>query len=144
MIALADALIAERQERQFIYKEQTLRRQMAHEVLRALSERLTAADLPRWHFTPNGDEVVVLYHPPGTGTRERIGSWTVGQDFLLSFGDETIEWITSESWARVLDKAIMAMARVILDRETRVIPLETALGGRFGDQHLQRQPDKAS
>jgi hypothetical protein len=143
MIALADALIAERQERQFIYKEQTLQRQMAHEVLRALSERLTAADLPRWHFIPNGDELVVLYHPPGTGSRERIGSWKVGQDFLLSFGDEATEWITSESWTRVLDKAVMVMARVILDRETRVIPLDTTLGGRFGDQHLQRQPDKA-
>jgi hypothetical protein len=144
MIALADALIAERQERQFIYKEQTLRRQMAHEVLRALSERLSAADLPRWNFIANGDEVVVLYHPTGTGTRERIGSWTVDRNFLLSFGDETIEWITSESWARVLDKAVTTMAKVILDRESRVIPLDTSLGGRFGDQHLRRQPDRAS
>jgi hypothetical protein len=117
---------------------------MAHEVLRALSERLSAADLPRWNFIANGDEVVVLYHPTGTGTRERIGSWTVDRNFLLSFGDETIEWITSESWARVLDKAVTTMAKVILDRESRVIPLDTSLGGRFGDQHLRRQPDRAS
>ena len=40
---LIDALIAEREKRQQFSHEQALKRQMGHEVMRALSERLTAA-----------------------------------------------------------------------------------------------------
>ena len=143
MIGLTEALIAERQKRQFDYKDRTLRRQMAHEVLRGLGERLTAADLPRWQFVPNGEEIVVLYHQPGHGTRERVGAWVVDEHFRLSFGEETTEWITSESWARVLDKAVLLMANVILDRETKVVPFAPAVLVRGGEQRVQRQPDQA-
>ena len=144
MISLTEALIAERQERQFDYKDRILRRQMAHEVLRGLGERLATADVPRWQFIPNGDEIVVLYHQPGHGTRERVGAWGVDDQFRLSFGEETTEWITSESWTRVIDKAVLLMANVILDRETRVVAFAPAVLVRGGEQRVQRQPDQAS
>ena len=144
MISLTDALIAERQQRQFDYKDRILRRQMAHEVLRGLGERLATADVPRWQFIPNGDEIVVLYHQPGHGTRERVGAWGVDDQFRLSFGEETTEWITSESWTRVIDKAVLLMANVILDRETRVVPFAPAVLVRSGEQRVQHQPDQAS
>ena len=137
MLSLTDALIAERQQRQFDYKDRILRRQMAHEVLRGLGERLAAADVPRWQFIPNGDEIVVLYHQPGHGTRERVGAWIVDEEFRLSFGEETTEWITSESWSRVLDKAVLLMATVILDRETQVVPFKPAVLVRGSDQRHQ-------
>ena len=143
MISLTDALFAERQKRQFEYKDRTLRRQMAHEVLRGLGERLAAADLARWQFIPNGEEIVALYHQPGHGTRERVGAWVVDDQFRLSFGEDTTEWITSESWSRVLDKAVLLMANVILDRETKVVPFAPAVLVRAGEQRVQRQPDQA-
>jgi hypothetical protein len=36
----------------------------------------------------------------------------------LVCGDATTEWITSESYARVIDEAVALSARLILDSET--------------------------
>jgi hypothetical protein len=137
VITLMHALTVERQKRQLNSKDETLRRQMGQEVLRALGERLASAALPRWYFIPNGDEIVVVHHQNGTGTRERIGAWFVDEEYRLSFGAETTEWITGESWARVIDKAVVMTAQAILDRETQVIPLDPAVIGRAGDQRSQ-------
>jgi hypothetical protein len=142
MVTLTDALAEARQKRQSKYKELTLRWQMAQEVLRALGERLASADLPRWYFIPNGEEIVVVHHQPG-GTKERVGSWVVDEEYRLSFGDEKTEWISGESWKRVLDKAVMITAEAILDRELQPIPIAPALVTRSDDQRLLRQPDNA-
>ena len=112
---LIDALIAEREKRQQFSHEQALKRQMGHEVMRALSERLTAARVPGWYFLANGEEIVVVRNREHE--RERVGSWVLDEENRLTFGAEKTEWITGESWARVIDKAVVITAQVILDHE---------------------------
>jgi hypothetical protein len=134
MITLADALSEARQKRQVKYQQLTLQWQMAQEVLRAIYEVLTSANLPRWHFVPKGDEIVVLHHQHN-GTKERVGAWSIDQEYRLSFEGEKTEWITTESWERVIDKAVAMTAEVILDRETQAIPFE-AVAAQSADQQL--------
>jgi len=117
MIMLTDALTTERQKRQQTWKEAALKRQMGQEVLRRLNECLTGAPLPQWYFIPNGDEIVVVHNRDGNGSRQRVGAWVIDEENRLAFGSERTEWITSESWARVIDKAVMITAQVILDHE---------------------------
>lgn len=117
MMMLIDALIAEREKRQQFSHEQALKRQMGHEVMRALSERLTAARVPGWYFLANGEEIVVVRNRGGQNDRERVGSWVLDEENRLTFGTEKTEWITGESWARVIDKAVVITAQVILDHE---------------------------
>jgi hypothetical protein len=143
MVTLTDALAEARQRRQSKYKELTLRWQMAQEVLRALGARLASAELPRWYFILNGEEIVVVHHPPG-GTKERVGAWVVDEEYRLSFGDEKTEWITGESWKRVIDKAVLMTAEVILDREAQPIAFGPAIVARTDDQRLLGRPDNAS
>ncbi len=120
MIMLTEALSAEREKRQRSSKESTLMRQLSREVLRQLTECLASAALPRWYFIPNGDEIVVV-HNKGAGSRQRVGAWTIDEENRLSFGPETTEWITPESWARVIDRAVLITAQMILDHETELV-----------------------
>jgi hypothetical protein len=117
MVMLIDALTAEREKRQQSSQEQALKRQMGQEVMRQLGERLTAASLPGWYFLANGDEIVVIHNRDGANARQRIGSWILDEENRLAFGPEKTEWITGESWARVIDKAVVITAQVILDHE---------------------------
>jgi hypothetical protein len=117
MIMLMDALTVERDRRRQTSKEEALRRQMGQEVLRRLGECLTATPLPRWYFIPNGEEIVVIHNKDGAGSRQRVGAWVLDEENRLAFGSEKTEWITHESWARVLDKAVVITAQVILDHE---------------------------
>ena len=126
MIMLRDALVAERSKRQRTSREDALRRQLGREVLRRLGEALSSAQLPRWYFIPNGEEVVLVYNRDGAGSRQRIGAWTVDEEYRLAFGDERTEWITTESWARVIDKAVQITAQVILDHDSQVEAEATA------------------
>ena len=80
---LIDALIAEREKRQQFSHEQALKRQMGHEVMRALSERLTAARVPGWYFLANGEEIVVVRNREHE--RERVGSWVLDEENRLTF-----------------------------------------------------------
>jgi hypothetical protein len=137
MITLADALSEARQKRQVKYQQLTLQWQMAQEVLRAIYEVLTSANLSRWCFVPKGDEIVVL-HNRHNGTKERVGAWSIDEEYRLSFEGEKTEWITTESWQRVIDKAVAMTAEVILDRETQAIPFEAAVATRVGDQEIQQ------
>jgi hypothetical protein len=94
--------------------------------LRRLGESLSSARLPRWSFLPNGDEIVVVYNKDGAGSRQRIGAWIVDEEHRLAFGDARTEWITTESWSRVIDKAVMITAQVILDYDTELETEATA------------------
>jgi hypothetical protein len=138
MIMLSDALTAERETRQRSYKEVTLRRQLSQEVLRQLAECLTSTAMPRWYFIPNGDEIVVV-HNKGAGARQRVGAWTIDDEHRLSFGAETTEWITPESWSRVIDKAVMITARMIVDAESETVLEATMAPPRpaDGDRNLR-------
>jgi hypothetical protein len=131
MLMLTDALIAERAKRQRTNKEESLKRQMGREVLRRLGERLVGAKLHRWYFIPNGDELVVIFNKDGAGSRQRIGAWSIDEENRLCFGAEKTEWITTESWARVIDKAVTITAQVILDHDAQAETEATA--GQPGD-----------
>ncbi len=120
MVGLAEALVAEREKRQREAKDAAAWREVGREVLGVLLQRLTADPLPSWFFIQNGDEIVVAHTKNGAGSRQRIGAWVVDQDLRLVFGEQKTEWITTESWSRVVDEAIQITARLIVDAEIRL------------------------
>lgn len=144
MLTLADALATERQKRELEYKELIFQWQLAQKALQALGERLAAAQLARWYFIPNGEEIIVAHQPSSNGIRERVGAWCVDDQFRLTFGDEKTEWITNESWKRVIDRAVMITANVILDRETQLIAHGPALVAHIPSEPADWQQSKAS
>jgi hypothetical protein len=93
------------------------KREVGRAVLQALVRRLTADSVPNWHFMLSDDEVSVLRIRNGAGARERVGSWIVDQEMKLVFGPHMTEWITAESWSRVVDEAVQITAKVIVDAE---------------------------
>lgn len=120
MVSLTEALAAERQRRKRASTDAAVRREVRREVLAALHQRLTAELLPCWFFIMSGDEIVVAHTKNGPGPRQRVGSWAVDQELRLVFGEETTEWITSESLARVVDAAVLITARLIVDAKSRL------------------------
>jgi hypothetical protein len=121
MISFAEALSAEREKWQRGFQDDEARREVGRVMLKALLERLTAEPLPGWFFTVNGDEEIVVAHTKGgLGLRHRIGSWVVDSELRLKFGEETTEWITPESWTRVLDEALTITAKLVVEAETRL------------------------
>jgi hypothetical protein len=143
MLTLADALATERHKREIEYKELMFQWQLAQKVLQALAERLAASQLARWYFIPNGDEIIVAHQPSSNGIKERVGAWCIDEQFRLTFGEEKTEWITEESWRRVIDKAVMVTASVILDRETRLIAHGPALVAHMAREQSDWQQIKA-
>ena len=119
MVTLRDALAAERDKRKRETEETATQREVGRAVLQALVQRLTADSVPTWHFMLSDDEVVVLRIKNSANARERVGSWVVDQEMKLVFGPHTTEWITAESWPRVVDEAVQITAQVIVDAETR-------------------------
>jgi hypothetical protein len=119
MVMLGEALAAERENRKRETKETAERREVGRAVLQALVQRLTADSVPNWFFVLSDDEISVLHIKNGASARERVGSWDVDQEMKLVFGPHTTEWITAESWSRVVDEAVQITAQVIVDAETR-------------------------
>jgi hypothetical protein len=140
MLTLTDALATERQKREDEYKEVMFQWLLAQKVLQALGERLAATQLARWHFIPEGEEIAVIHQPSNTDLKERVGAWYVDDQCRLTFGEEKTEWVTKESWRRVIDKAVAMTAVVILDRETQFLAKKPALLARVGNEQIQRQP----
>jgi hypothetical protein len=119
MVMLKEALETERERRKRETEETATEREVGRAVLQALLQRLTADSVPNWHFMLSDDEVSVLRIKNGASARERIGSWVVDPELKLVFGPHTTEWITAESWSRVVDEAVQLTAKVIVDAETR-------------------------
>ena len=119
MIKIGEALVAEREKRKRESEETSERREVGEAVLQTLLQRLTADPVPTWFFVLSDDEVAVLRIKNSASTRERVGSWVVDPDMKLVFGPHTTEWITAESWSRVVDEAVEITAQVIVDAETR-------------------------
>jgi hypothetical protein len=119
MDMIGEALEAEREKRKRATEETAERRDVGRAVLQALVQRLTADSVPTWYFMLSDDEVIVLRIKNGATARERVGSWVVDQEMKLVFGPHTTEWITAESWSRVVDEAVQITAQVIVDAETR-------------------------
>ena len=112
MVTLSEALAAERAKRQ----DTSTRQQIGRAVLEALADRLNAEPLPGWLFILDGQEILVfrIY----TGIREQVGTWSVDDEMRLVMGDQMTEWITAESYARVIDEALQITAMLIVDAET--------------------------
>jgi len=137
MITLTDALVAAREKRQAENNDSILQWQLAQGVLQALGERLNSANLSRWYFVPSGEEIIVIYHQPGDGTKQRVGAWSVDSEYRLMFGDEKTEWVTKESWRRVIDKAVVIMAEIITACEAQNAPFEPVVVPLIGNPRPQ-------
>lgn len=118
-MTLAEALVAQREQKRRETEEAATRREVGRAVLQALAQRLNAEPLPAWFFISKGDEILVAHTRTGATSRQHVGSWVVTDDLRLVFYDESTEWITAESWARVVDEAVKITARFIVDTESR-------------------------
>lgn len=114
-VELLEALAAERLKRQREATEVLTRQEVAKVVLGALAERLNDSPPPRWTFLLEGDHIKIIYGSPGS--QSVVGAWKLDDQMRLTMRDTTTEWITSESFARVIDEAVRATAKLIVDRE---------------------------
>lgn len=121
MTTLAEALAAERERKRRAAEEAATRREVGRAVLTALAQRLNAEPLPSWQFISKGDELILARSRSGAGVREHVGSWFVDGEMRLVLDDETTEWITAESCARVVDRAVQMTARFIVEAEGGMI-----------------------
>jgi hypothetical protein len=116
MVTLIEALAAERAKRQQADADNSTRQQIGRAVLEALADRLNAEPLPGWLFVLDG-QFMRAFRIYG-GAREQVGTWTVDDELRLVTGNQMTEWITAESWARVIDEAVEITAQLIVDAET--------------------------
>lgn len=121
-MTLAEALAAERERSRREYEEAITRREVGRTVLQALAQRLNAEPLPSWFFISKGDEILVAHTRNGATMRQHVGTWSVADDMRLVFDEDSTEWITAESCARVVDEAVKITARFILAQESRYQP----------------------
>ena len=116
MVTLKEALAAERTKRQQLHSDTGTRQQIGRAVLEALADRLNAAPPPGWLFILDDQEICV-FRIQG-GRREQVGRWTVDEEMRLVTGNHVTEWITAESYARVIAEALQITAMLIVDAET--------------------------
>jgi hypothetical protein len=115
MVTLTEALAAERAKRQQDEADTSTRQQIGRAVLEALADRLNAEPLAAWAFALDGQVIHILRNE--TGARQQVGTWTVDQQMRLMAGDQMTEWITAESYARVIDEAVQITAKLIVEAE---------------------------
>ena len=118
MITLMEALAAERAKRQQHNSDSSTRQQIGRAVLEALADRLNAEPLPGWVFVLARQEIHVLRIR--AGGREQVGTWAVNEEMRLVAGDQMTEWITAESYARVIEEALQITAMLMVDAEAAV------------------------
>ena len=128
MVALLEALAVERAQRQQDASEASTKQEVGRVVLGALIEKLNAEPVPNWSFSFEGDGITVS-HVIGT-SRRQLGRWTVDDKLRLVLANVTTEWITSESYGRVIDEAVRATAKLIVDVELGVV-VERAQGAEI-------------
>ena len=115
MVTLTEALAAERAKRQQHDSDGSTRQQIGRAVLEALADRLNAEPLPGWVFVLAGQEIHLLRIR--AGGREQVGTWAVDEEMRLVAGDQMTEWITAESYHRVIDEALQITAMLMVDAE---------------------------
>ena len=115
VVELLEALAAERVKRQREASEVLARQELRKVVLGALAERLNESPVPKWLFQVEGDQLKIYFR--GVGSQSEVGAWALDDQMRLTMRDATTEWITAESFARVIDQAVQATAKLIVDRE---------------------------
>lgn len=129
MTTLLEAIAAQRAKIRQAEKDAATRHQIGHLALQTLGDRLAAVPLPLWSFNWTGGErrpeVALLYGEPGA-VCQRVATWTIDEELRLVFGGATTEWITAESCARVIDRAVLMTAAFMVAHERSTATLEAA------------------
>jgi hypothetical protein len=115
MVTLSDALATEREKRRNLEEDALARKQVARAVLGSLADKLNATPVSGWTFALEDQAIRILHTVEGT--RREVGSWTMDDKLQLVCGETTTEWITSESYERVIDEAVAVTAKLIVDAE---------------------------
>ena len=118
MVTLAKAVAAERSKRLRDREDASKRKQVGRAVLQALAQRLDAEPLPAWSFALDDDQIHIC-RSKKNGSQRTVATWRVDQQLRLVLGQEMTEWITLESWSRVVDEAVQITARFVIDFEER-------------------------
>lgn len=116
MVALMEALAAERAKRQQDAADASTRQEIGRAVLGALAQKLNAEPIPGWVFVLEDQVIHMLRNLHGA--RQPAGTWTLDQHMRLQSGEHLTEWVTSESYQRVIDQAVKLTAKIIVDAET--------------------------
>ena len=116
MVALMEALAAERSKRQQEAADTSTREEICRAVLGALSHKLNAEPIPGWVFVLE-DQIIRMFRSL-RGARQQVATWTLDQHMRLQSGEHLTEWVTSESYQRVIDQAVKLTATIIVDAET--------------------------
>ena len=115
MVTLSDALAAEREKRRNLEEDALARKQVARAVLSSLADKLNATPVSGWAFALE-DQAIRMSHTVD-GARREVGTWTMDDQLQLVCGQTTTEWITSESYERVIGEALAVTAKLIVDAE---------------------------
>ena len=116
MIKLSEALAAERGKRRRAETDNSTRQQIGQAVLEALAQRLNAEPIFGWVFVLDDQKIRVFRI--NVGGREEVGLWTVDEEMRLVTDGRMTEWITAESYGRVINEALQITAMLIVDAET--------------------------
>ena len=115
MLTLTAALAAERSKRQNLETDDLAKQQVARAVLGVLAEKLHATPVAGWTFILEDQAIRIVR--TAEGSQHEFGNWGMDDKMQLVCGDATTEWITSESYARVINQAVALTARLIVDFE---------------------------
>jgi hypothetical protein len=115
LVTLTEALAAERSKRQQDAADTSTMRHVARTVLEALAERLNAEPIPGWTFLLEGEQIRMSR--VSQASRQQVGTWTMSSKMQLVCQEATTEWVTSESYGRVIDEAVGLTAKLIVDTE---------------------------
>lgn len=116
MVGLMEALAAERSKREQEAADTSTKEKIGRAVLGALSHKLNAEPIPGWVFFLEDQIIHMLRNL--RGTRQQVAAWTLDQHMRLQSGEHLTEWVTSESYTRVIDQAVKFTAKIIVDAET--------------------------
>lgn len=116
MVSLMEALATERAKRQQDAANASTREEIGRAVLGALAQKLNAEPIPGWVFVLE-DQIIRMIRNQ-RGARQQVATWTLDQHMRLQSGEHLTEWVTSESYQRVIDQAVKLTAKVIVDAET--------------------------
>ena len=111
-----EALAAERAKRQQDAANALTREEIGRAMLGTLAQKLNVEPIPGWVFVLE-DQIIRMFRSQH-GTRQQVATWTLDQQMRLQSGEHLTEWVTSESYQRVIDQAVKLTAKVIVDAET--------------------------
>lgn len=115
MVALMEALAAERAKREQDVADASTREEIGRAVLGALAQKLNAEPIPGWLFVLE-DQIIRMFRSL-RGARQQVATWTLDQHMQLRSGEHLTEWVTFESYQRVIDQALKLTAKIIVDAE---------------------------